>query len=258
MTPLIGISCCQKRFDDADVIAHAASDTYIRAVTEIVGGFPVLIPANGAQDDVDHLLARLDGVILTGSYSNVEPALYGGQPHPPDMLEDPHRDSITLPLIRSAIALGIPLLGICRGFQEMNVALGGSLHQRLQCVPGRIDHWSAMGPLPELRRSKAHRVTVLPDTWLHSVARAREIEVNSFHYQGVDRLAPGLIAEGLAPDGTIEAIRAVSGPGFAAGVQWHPEYDMETDPASHRIFTSFGAAASHYCRRQRPVLLYGT
>jgi len=258
MTPLIGISCCQKRFEDDEPVAHAASDTYIRAVAEVVGAFPVLIPANGAQDDVDALLARLDGVILTGSYSNVKPALYGGQPHPPNMPEDPHRDGITLPLIRSAIALGIPLLGICRGFQEMNVALGGSLHQRLQCVPGRIDHWTTMGPWSELRHSKAHGVTVLPDTWLHSVARAREIQVNSFHYQGIDKLAPALTAEGFAPDGTIEAVRASSAPGFAVGVQWHPEYDVDTDAASRRIFMSFGAAVSIFCRQQKPVLLYGT
>jgi putative glutamine amidotransferase len=258
MTPLIGISCCQKQFDDEEVVAHAASDTYVQAVAEIVGGFPVLIPANGAQDDVCHLLARLDGVILTGSYSNVEPALYGGLPHPPDMLEDPHRDSITLPLIRSAIALGIPLLGICRGFQEMNVALGGSLHQRLDCVAGRIDHWTALGPVPQLRGSKAHAVTVLPGTWLHGVAQARVIEVNSFHYQGIDKLAPGLAAEGLGPDGTIEAVRATNAPGFAVGVQWHPEYDMETDAVSRRIFLSFGAAVSRYCRQQDPDPLYGT
>jgi len=258
MTPLIGISCCQKQFDDGEGIAHAASDTYIRAVSEIIGGCPVLIPANGAEGDVGHLLARLDGVILTGSFSNVEPALYGGLPHPPDMPEDPHRDGITLPLIRSAIALGIPVLGICRGFQEMNVALGGSLHQRLDCVTGRIDHWTAMGPMPELRRAKAHAVTVLPQTWLHSVTRAREIQVNSFHYQGIDKLAPGLVAEGFAPDGTIEAVRATGAPGFAAGVQWHPEYDMDSDPASRRIFTSFGTAAALYCRRQKPDLLYGT
>jgi putative glutamine amidotransferase len=258
MTPLIGISCCQKQFADDDVIAHAASDTYIQAVSDIIGGFPVLIPANGAQDDVGDLLSCLDGVILTGSYSNVGPALYGGLPHSPDMLEDTNRDSITLPLIRSAVALGIPLLGICRGFQEMNVALGGTLHQRLDCVPGRADHWTAMGPLPGLRHSKAHPVTVLPNTWLHSVARAKEIQVNSFHYQGIDKLAPGLAAEGFAPDGTIEAVRAASAPGFAVGVQWHPEYDMETDAASRRIFMSFGAAASLNCRRKKPRLRYGT
>ena len=258
MTPLIGISCCQKQFDDEDVVAHAASDTYIRAASEIIGGFPVLIPANGAQDDVAHLLSRLDGVILTGSYSNVEPALYGGLPHPPEMLEDPHRDGITLPLIRSAIALGTPLLGICRGFQEMNVALGGSLHQRLDGVPGRADHWTATGPVAASRCAKAHTVTVLPNTWLHSVARAREIQVNSFHYQGIDKLAPDLTVEGFASDGTIEAIRVASAPGFAVGVQWHPEYDMETDAASRRIFMSFGAAVALYCSREKPDLLYGT
>lgn len=246
MKPLIGISCCQKAFGRFAMLNHAVSDTYVRAVGDLVGGVPMLIPANGSRADIDTLIERLDGIILTGSPSNVEPALYGGDPHPPETPEDHCRDAVTLPLVRSAIALGLPLLGICRGFQEMNVALGGTLYQRLQDLPGRMDHSTPMQPLALIRHAKAHSIRVVPGSWLHRVAQAREIAVNSLHNQGVDQLAPGLVAEGYAPDGTIEAFRVTQRPGFAVGVQWHPEYDMETDPVSRRIFTAFGDAVASY------------
>jgi putative glutamine amidotransferase len=246
MKPLIGISCCQKAFGRFSMLNHAVSDTYVRAVGELVGGVPMLIPANGSRADIDTLIERLDGIILTGSPSNVEPALYGGDPHPPETPEDHCRDAVTLPLVRSAIALGLPLLGICRGFQEMNVALGGTLYQRLQDLPGRMDHSTPMQPLALIRHAKAHSVRVVPGSWLHRVAQAREIAVNSLHNQGVDQLAPGLVAEGIATDGTIEAFRVTQRAGFAVGVQWHPEYDMETDPVSRRIFTAFGDAVAAY------------
>ncbi|MCB8880255.1 gamma-glutamyl-gamma-aminobutyrate hydrolase family protein [Acidisoma cellulosilytica] len=246
MKSLIGISCCQKAFGRFAMLNHAVSDTYVRAVGELVGGVPVLIPANGSRADIECLIERLDGIILTGSPSNVEPALYGGEPHPPETPEDKFRDAVTLPLVRSAIALGLPLLGICRGFQEMNVALGGSLHQRLQDLPDRMDHSTPMQKLAVIRHAKAHAIRVVPGSWLHRVAQARDIAVNSLHNQGVDRLAPGLVAEGYAPDGTIEAFRVAQAPGFAVGVQWHPEYDMDSEPVSRRIFLSFADAVASY------------
>ena len=246
MKPLIGISCCQKSFGRFAMLNHAVSDTYVRAVGDLIGGVPILIPANGSKCDIQTLMERLDGVILTGSPSNVEPALYGGDPHPPETPEDRSRDAVTLPLVRAAIELGMPLLGICRGFQEMNVALGGSLHQRLQDLPGRIDHSTPMQPLPAIRHAKAHSIRVVPGSWLHRVAQAREIAVNSLHNQGVDRLAPGLVAEGYAPDGTIEAFRVAQASGFAVAVQWHPEYDMDTDAVSRRIFLAFADAVASY------------
>jgi putative glutamine amidotransferase len=144
------------------------------------------------------------------------------------------------------ILQGVPLLGICRGFQEMNVALGGSLHQRLQDLPGRIDHSTPLQHLARVRHAKAHGVRVVPGSWLHRVAQAREIAVNSLHNQGVDRLASSLVAEGFAPDGTIEAFRVTQCPGFAVGVQWHPEYDMDTDEVSRRILLSFRDAVAAY------------
>ena len=242
MKPLIGISCCTKQFGVFGMPNHAASDTYIRATDQVVHGVPVLIPASGTAADVETLLDRLDGIILTGSRSNVEPRLYGGPPHPEGVHEDHARDAATLPLIRAAVARGMPILAICRGFQELNVALGGTLHQRLQDLPGRIDHTSAMQPSAKVRTGKAHTIRVVPGSWLHRLAGATEIAVNSLHNQGIDRLAPGLVAEGTAPDGTIEAVRVANAPGFAVGMQWHPEYDFPTDALSRRIFEAFGEA----------------
>ena len=186
--------------------------------------------------------SHLDGIILTGSRSNVQPGLYGGPPHAQGTPEDEARDGVTLPLIRAAIAAGVPVLAICRGLQELNVALGGSLHQRLQDLPDRLDHSTPMQPLAPLRTAKAHVVRVVRGSYLHQLAGASEIAVNSLHNQGIDTLAPGLVVEGTAPDGTIEAVRVATAPGFAFGVQWHPEYDFETDALSRRIFVAFGEA----------------
>ncbi len=241
MKPLVGVSCCSKHFGPYGVANHAASDTYIRAVDGVVGGVPVLVPANGAAADIATLLDRLDGIILTGSRSNVAPGLYGGPAHVQGTAEDASRDQVTLPLIREAVARGIPLLAICRGFQELNVALGGSLHQRLQDLPGRLDHSTPKQPGARMRHAKAHAVSLVAGGWLHGLAGCGQIAVNSLHDQGVDRLADRLAVEASAPDGTIEAVR-VRGHTFAAGVQWHPECDLDTDPVSRRIFASFGEA----------------
>src|ERR1700704_1546180 len=196
MKPLVGISCCTKQFGVFGMPNHAASDTYVRATDLIVGGVPVLMPANGPTADIETLLDRLDGIILTGSRSNVHPHLYGGPPHAEGTWEDPARDGIPLPLIRAAIARGVPLLAICRGFQELNVAMGGSLHQRLQDLPDRIDHSSAMQPSAKVRQGKAHSIQITPGGWLHKLAGTTRIAVNSLHNQGIDRLGPGLAVGG--------------------------------------------------------------
>lgn len=245
--PLIGISCCTKQFGVFGMPNHAASDTYVRATDEVIGAVPVLLPANGPAADIETLLDRLDGIVLTGSRSNVQPILYDGPPHAEGTPEDPARDGITLPLIRAAVVRGIPLLAICRGFQELNVALGGSLHQRLQDLPNRIDHSTPMQPSAGVRQGKAHSIRVTPGGWLHRLAGSAEIAVNSLHNQGIDQLAPGLVVEGTAPDGTIEAV-SVTAIGYAVGIQWHPEYDWRTDPLSRAIFEQFGAAVRAYAR----------
>jgi len=243
MVPMIGITCCTKAFGIYGMPNHAASDTYVRAVDQVVAGVPVLLPANGRAADIGTLLDRLDGIILTGSRSNVHPSFYGGPPHPDGTPEDEMRDAVTLPLIRAALAAGVPVLAICRGMQELNVALGGTLHQRLQDLPGRLDHSTPMQPNARVRTGKAHAVRITPGSWLHRLGGAGTIPVNSLHNQGVDQLAPGLVVDGVAPDGTVEAVHVATARGFAIGVQWHPEYDFDRDALSRRIFESFSEAA---------------
>ncbi len=244
MKPLIGISCCTKLFGAFGMNNHAASDTYVRATDQLIGAVPLLLPANGEKADIDAILGRLDGIMLTGSRSNVAPTQYQGPPHAEGTPEDHARDAVTLPLIRAAVARGVPVLAICRGLQEFNVALGGSLHQRLQDIDGRMDHSTPMQPNPKNRQGKAHSVKLSVGGLLHQLAGTTTIAVNSLHNQGIDRLAPGLVVEAVAPDGTIEAVRATNARGFAFGVQWHPEYDFETDALSAAIFTAFGQAVS--------------
>ncbi len=230
---------------------HAVSDHYIRVVMGPVGGMPVLIPAAG-EIVVSEMLPRLDGILLTGSRSNVQPSLYAGPPHAEGTPEDAERDATTLPLIRAALSAGVPLFAICRGFQELNVALGGTLDQRVQDLPGRMDHSTPSDQiLPRVRTGKAHAVRVAEDgalarIWSGLDWQPAAVPVNSLHNQGVAKLAPRLVAEGWAPDGTIEAARVENAHGFAYGVQWHPEYDWQTDPLSRRLFESFGAAARRH------------
>ena len=251
MRPLIGISCCIKAFGALAMPNHAASDHYIRVVMGPVGGIPVLIPAAG-EGIIEELLPRLDGLLLTGSRSNVQPALYQGPPHLEGTPEDAERDSTTLPLTRAALAAGVPLLAICRGFQEMNVALGGTLDQRIQDLPGRMDHSTPSDQiLPKVRTGKAHGVRVDPGSQLARLWSGLDYEpaavpVNSLHNQGVCRPAPRLRPEAWAPDGTVEAARVDNARGFAVGVQWHPEYDWQTDALSRRLFETFGDAARRH------------
>lgn len=259
MKPLIGISCCTKLFGVFGTPNHAVSDTYVGAVDQLLDAVPVLIPANGHAADVPTLLSRLDGIILTGSRSNVQPTAYGGPPHPEGTPEDAMRDAVTLPLIRAAIEAGLPVLAICRGMQELNVALGGTLHQRLQDLPGRIDHSTPMQPSARVRTGKAHLVRSAPGGWLHRLAGEDQFAVNSLHNQGIERLAPGLAVEAVAPDGTIEAVRVVTTPegrpaGYAIAVQWHPEYDYRRDPLSRRILATFGEAVRNKRAASAPAL----
>ncbi len=246
MKPLVGITCCNKPFGPFAMPNHAASDTYIRAVDHAVGAAPVLIPANGEAADIPSLLERLDGIVLTGSRSNVFPALYGGPAHPEGTPEDHRRDQVTMALIRDAIGRGMPLLGICRGMQEMNVALGGTLHQQIRTLPGRLDHRAPAVQDFAVVTGKSHTVALEAGGFLRGLLGSHAIEVNSLHEQGIERVAPPLVVEAHAPDGTPEAVRVTDARGFAVGVQWHPEYDWETDAASHAIFAAFGEAVRAY------------
>jgi putative glutamine amidotransferase len=259
MRAMIGISCCVKAFGIFATPNHAASDSYIRVTLGPIGGVPVLLPAAG-EALVPEILPRLDGLMLTGSRSNVHPDHYQGPAHAEGTPEDVARDSTTLPLIRAAIAAGLPVLAICRGFQELNVALGGSLDQRIQDLPGRLDHSTPSDQkLPKVRTGKAHPVRLSADSQLAKIwaaaglrFRPEAVPVNSLHNQGICRIAPRLVAEAWAPDGTIEAVRVADAPGFAMGVQWHPEYDWEHDALSRTIFEVFGAACADWAAGRRP------
>jgi putative glutamine amidotransferase len=221
---------------------HAVGDKYARAVLEASGGLPLLIPALAEELRLDELVERLDGLLFTGSPSNVEPRHYQGPPSRPGTLHDPARDATTLPLIRKAVGAGVPVLGICRGFQEVNVAFGGSLHQRVHEVPGHLDHRDDESQPLDVQYGPAHDVVLAPGGLLRRLAETDRVRVNSLHSQGIERLGQGLAVEARAPDGLIEAFRVEGAARFALAVQWHPEWQVMYDPFSRALFSAFGAA----------------
>ena len=222
---------------------HAVGEKYIRAVLEGAGAIPLLIPALGAELDGDELLECLDGILFTGSPSNVEPHRYEGSPSDAGTLHDPHRDATTLSLIPRAIEQGVPVLGICRGFQEMNVALGGTLVQKLHEVPGYLDHRDDESAPLEVQYGPAHEVTLTAGGMLRALAGTERIRVNSLHSQGIERLGRDLVVEARAPDGVVEAFRVEQAPRFAVAVQWHPEWQVMSNSFSRALFAAFGAAS---------------
>jgi putative glutamine amidotransferase len=218
-------------------------EKYIKAVAAGAGAIPVLVPVLGPELDLSTLLSACDGLLLTGSASNVEPHHYGGPASTPGTLHDPNRDATTLPLIPRAVAAGLPVLAICRGFQEMNVAYGGTLHQRLHEVPGHLDHRDDETLPLEEQYGPAHEVLLEPGGLLRKIAGSDRLQVNSLHWQGVRELGDDLRVEARAPDGVIEAFRVADSPGFALGLQWHPEWQFEKNQFSRALFAAFGAAS---------------
>lgn len=227
---------------------HAVGEKYVTAVAEGSDCLPVLIPV--PPDPVDHeeIFALCDGIFLTGSWSNVHPDTYGGPPARHDVLHDTQRDALTLPLIRAAVERAVPLFCVCRGFQELNVAFGGTLHQHLEetgAEPGfaaRLDHREDKdAPLAE-QYGPAHGIEIVPGSRLEQILGTRNIKVNSLHGQGVDRVGGGLVVEGRAPDGTVEALRVDGAEAFALGVQWHPEWRFWENDVSLKLFHAFGEA----------------
>ena len=221
---------------------HATPQTYLDAVREGAGAMPLALPNFDGGVDLDGLLDRVDGVVTTGSRSNVHPATYGAAPSPAHEPYDEDRDRTSFALLRHALRRGTPVLAICRGMQELNVALGGTLATEIQELPGRFDHRAPPSDAQEARFAIRHPVAIRPDGLLAGIVNAAEIEVNSLHRQAIERLAPGLRIEATAKDGTIEAISAGPPGSFALGVQWHPEYWFRTDAASAAIFRAFGEA----------------
>ncbi|MBM3557700.1 MAG: gamma-glutamyl-gamma-aminobutyrate hydrolase family protein [Alphaproteobacteria bacterium] len=237
--PLVGVSGCIRKFSDLPF--HAVLERYLVAVAEAAECVPVAIPALGERE-IPELIERFDGILLTGSPSNVEPHRYDGPASRPETLHDPARDATTLPLIRAAIAGGVPLFAICRGHQELNVAFGGSLHQYLQEVPGRMDHRRDRSKPLEEGYAPRHPVEVTPGGVLAKLVGEGRIKVNSLHGQGVDRVGEGLAVEARAEDGTVEALSVKSARRFALGVQWHAEWRPLSNPVSTALFRAFGSA----------------
>ena len=249
MRPIVLVPACTR--DVGDHPYHAAQVKYVDAVVHGADCAPMILPALGEALDLETVLALGDGIMLTGSASNVHPSYYSQEVADPALPQDRARDATTLPLIRAAVACGVPLLAICRGFQEMNVALGGSLHQAVQQVAGKFDHREN----PELgldeQYGDAHRVHLTAGGLLARLLGVAEIPVNSLHGQGVAELAPGMRVEALADDGLVEAFVVADAPGFTLAVQWHPEWRLAHNPYSRAMFAAFGQACRAYRAQRR-------
>ncbi len=243
--PLIGIPADRRMLGPQPY--HLAGEKYVTAALDAAGAIPVIVPALGRELQDASLLESLHGLLFTGSPSNVEPHRYSGEPSEAGTLHDPHRDETTLPLIPRAVAAGVPVLGICRGFQEMNVAFGGTLWQKLHEVPGHIDHREDKEQPLERQYGAAHEVVLEPGGLLQRLAGgAARVTVNSLHGQGVRELGPGLTVEARAPDGVIEAFRVTGARSFALAVQWHPEWRVQDNKFSLALFAEFGAACREH------------
>ena len=250
MHPVVGIPACARLVDGQ--LRHDTPARYAAAVFGGSGALPIMIPPMGEAQLA--VLDRIDGLLLPGSPSNVHPSHYAGGDSETPNLHDLDRDATTLRLIPEAIARGIPVLAICRGIQELNVALGGTLYQRVHLCAGRMDHRAGTGTIAE-KYAARHLVSV--SGRLAGIVGATTILVNSLHGQAIDRPAPGLVVEAVAPDGTIEAVRldraglgVVGLVPWVFGVQWHPEWHYADDPASVAIFRAFGEA----CRARQSTM----
>jgi len=236
---VVGIPACTKLI--TNYIQHATPARYGAALMAAAASIPVLVPPEG--EAMVSLLDRIDGMLFNGSPSNVAPMRYGADFDATPDFHDPERDATTLPLIRAVLERGMPMLCICRGMQELNVALGGTLYQEVHKVPGRMDHRAGEGSREQLFALK-HDVELSGQ--LAEISGAGTIRVNSLHGQGIDQLAPGLTVEALAPDGTIEAVRVEGAKGFAIAVQWHPEWEVTHFADRKRLFEAFGQACADY------------
>lgn len=225
---------------------HATPHQYVRAAVEGSGVMTFLVPALESGNDADEILDRVDGVLVSGSRTNVHPSLYGQEATEADGPFDPGRDATSLPLIRRALERGVPLLAICRGIQELNVVLGGTLASEIQNMPGISDHRKPDVPELDIAYGIRQNVIVKEGSCLASVLGAGEIQVNSLHRQAISKAAPRLAVEAVAEDGTIEAVSVIDAKAFAVGVQWHPEYWVGKDGPSSTLFQAFGDAVRAY------------
>ncbi|NHZ82243.1 gamma-glutamyl-gamma-aminobutyrate hydrolase family protein [Massilia sp. CCM 8695] len=247
--PIVLVPACTRQIGPHPY--HAAQLKYVDAVVLGADCAPMILPALGAALDLEASLAVCDGIMLTGSASNVHPSYYDQDVLDPGLPQDRARDATTLPLIRAALERGIPIIAVCRGFQEMNVALGGSLYQAVQEVEGKMDHREDPDAAIEDQYGPAHDVMLTPGgAFQRMLGGLDRIAVNSLHGQGVDRLAPGIAIEAVSRDGLVEAFSVPSAPGFTLAVQWHPEWQILDNPDSMTMFGAFGQACRAFQARR--------
>jgi putative glutamine amidotransferase len=239
-SPIVAVAADVKTIDGYRW--HAAAENYLKAIVTGLGGLPLIVPSLTGKIEFDALLDRVDGVLLPGSRSNVHPARYGAEADPKSEPYDPDRDSVSLPLIDAAIRRGVPLFAICRGMQELNVAMGGTLISEVHEMAGRHDHRAPVADDQDVRFSIRQDVLIEPGSALAGIVGSGPIRVNSLHRQAIGAIGRRLVVEARAQDGTIEAVRVVDALGFAIGVQWHPEYWVASDAPSSQLFAAFGKA----------------
>lgn len=245
--PVVGVIGNAHRVENR-FATQMVGERNLRAVAEVAGALPLMFAGSPEITDIGALLDTVDGILLTGARANVHPARFQAEPCIKHEPYDIHRDEVALTLSQVCVARGIPLFGICRGLQEMNVAFGGSLHPEIRELPGRMNHRmprlenGEIHPDPTVVFADRHEVALTAGGEFARILGCESIRVNSLHGQGI--LEPGerVVIEGIAEDGTIEAIRIADAPGFALGVQWHAEYDPQRNPINRALFQAFGEA----------------
>ena len=257
--PLVCVSAGIVELEERRHTVQATGAKNIDAVERFSGCVPVMLPALGNRLDIASIVHHIDGLVLPGGRANVEPHHYDGPPFPDDEPIDPERDATVLAMVRACVAAGVPVFGICRGIQEMNVALGGSLHYRLHLLDDKDDHRMPRRDdvtVDEIFRLR-HPVRLAPGGLFERLAGASEVMVNSLHGQGIDKLADGLEAEAVTPDGVIEGVRLRNDRTFTVGVQWHAEWKPEEHELSRKLFEEFGRAAQARARSRHDAMATG-
>ena len=230
---------------------HMVGEKYLTALIDIAGALPFLVPVLAEHLDVDEVLDQIDGILLPGSYSMIEPHHYDGAPSEPGTLHDPHRDELVFGLARRALDHHVPILAVCRGFQEMNVLLGGTLHQKVHEVEGLHVHVENKDDPLDVQYGPSHLITLVEGGLLRRMMGKDTAMVNSLHEQGVARLADGVTVEAIADDGLIEAFSVDEADSFALAVQWHPEWKATDNELSVKIFEAFGEACRARARERQ-------
>jgi putative glutamine amidotransferase len=248
--PIVGIIGNQLTVEGL-YLTHAGGVMNSHAAAEVAGAMPLIIPADPALVSVAELLEICDGFLLTGGRPNIHPSEYGEEETEAHGSFDRCRDAITLPLIRACVERGQPFLGICRGFQEVNVAMGGSLHPEIRELPGRMNHRMPPEGSIEEKFALRHPVRFTPGGPFHRLMGLEEVMTNSLHGQGINCPGPRIVIDGTAPDGTAEAIYVEGAEGFTLSVQWHPEWNAGADSVSRPLFAAFGLAMADWSRAKR-------